>query len=55
MTQTTISSLAKKIALRLKDDYSIGFVSSFCDEPADFDSVDLDELAETIQEVIDAE
>ncbi len=54
MTSET-TDLADKIAARIADEYAIGTFSRFMDEPADFDAVELGELAKVIREVIKQE
>jgi len=46
------SELALKIAQVIHEEYSVGTASRFCDEPADWDEADDDELAELIDSVL---
>ena len=43
---------AYRLAKALLDEYDIGTSSRFCDDPPDFDAVELEELANFIFEVL---
>lgn len=45
-----LSKKATKAAEALQEKFSIGTFSQFCDEPADFDSAETEEIAEIIRQ-----
>jgi hypothetical protein len=45
------SELAMKIAKAIKDEYSVGVSSTFCDE-SDWDELSVNDLAELIDKVL---